>query len=81
MSATVTPLGGMLHDESMTFGHAIDLYIADMRAEGRITSDKTEVSYRACLNAHADDVGNRDPRSTFREDVTRTLRRWSHPNT
>jgi site-specific recombinase XerD len=70
----------MLHDESMTFGHAIDLYIADMRAEGRMTSDKTERTYRDCLYLHADDVGNRDPRYTNRQDVRKTLRRWENPN-
>jgi site-specific recombinase XerD len=30
--------------------------------------------------AHADDVDNRDPRKTGREDVKGTLRRWPHPN-
>src|SRR4051794_12669671 len=65
----------------MTFGHAIDLYVTDMRAEGRMTSDKTERAYRDCLHAHADDVNNRDPRYTNREDVKRTLRRWTNPNT
>ena len=71
----------MLHDESMTFGHAIDLYIADMRAEGRMNSDKTERAYRDCLNQHAEDVHNRDRRYTNRQDVKTTLRRWTNPNT
>jgi integrase len=30
---------------------------------------------------HAVDVEERDPRSTFREDVKRTLERWPNPNT
>lgn len=77
---TLAPDAPMLQ-ESMTFGHAIDLYIKDMWAEGRITSAKTEVSYRACLNLHAEDVGNRDPRYTNRDGVKRTLRRWTNPNT
>jgi integrase/recombinase XerC len=77
---TLAPDAPMLH-ERMTFGHAIDLYIADMRAEGRVNSDRTEIGYRACLNAHADDVGNRDPRYTNRQDVKTTLRRWTNPNT
>jgi len=65
----------------MTFGHAIDLYVADMRAAGRINSQRTEVSYRAVLEAHAGDVGNRDPRTIGRSDCKRTLRRWPNPNT
>jgi hypothetical protein len=51
-----------------------------MRA-GRMNSDATEVSYRACLNRHADVVGNRDPRYVGRADVKRTLAHWAHPNT
>ena len=33
-----------------------------------------------CLDRHGDDVDDRDPRYTNRDDVKRTLRRWSHPN-
>lgn len=65
----------------MTFNEAIDLYIADMRAQGRINSDRTEYGYRECLGYHSDDVANRDPRYTNRADVKKTLRRWAHPNT
>jgi integrase len=65
----------------MTFGEAIDRYIEDMRSQGRINSDRTEIGYRACLAAHADDVSNRDPRYTNKADVKRTLRRWANPNT
>jgi site-specific recombinase XerD len=65
----------------MKFSRAIDLYIADMRGEGRINSANTECGYRDTLNAHAADVDERDPRSTFREDVKRTLERWPNPNT
>ncbi len=60
---------------------AIDEFIRDKRAEGRINSDRTEAGYRLTLEAHARDVGNRDPRTVGREDVKRTLRRWEHPNT
>jgi integrase len=63
------------------FRDAIDRYIADQRSQGRINSDATEVGYRACLNRHADVVGNRDPRYTSRDDVKRTLAHWTHPNT
>jgi site-specific recombinase XerD len=64
----------------LTFRHAIDVYVADMRAQGRINSPNTERDYRITLDAHADDVTNRDPRLTNRDDVKRTLRRWPHPN-
>jgi site-specific recombinase XerD len=63
------------------FDVAIDEYFADMRAEGRITSDSTVRNYRAALEKHAEDIGNRDPRYTNRDDVKATLRRWTHPNT
>lgn len=65
----------------MKLSAAIDAYIADMRLEGRITSTRTERSYRDVLYVHTDDVGNRDPRTTGRQDVKRTLARWPNPNT
>jgi hypothetical protein len=63
------------------FDYAIDRYMADMRRLGRINSDRTEHSYYSYLMAHAEDVGNRDPRTIGRNDVKRTLARWPHPNT
>lgn len=65
----------------MKFDHAVDLYLSDQRAFGRITSDRTVVAYRSRLLAHAEDVKNRDPRTIGREDIKRTLARWEHPNT
>jgi hypothetical protein len=62
------------------FSTAIDDYIRERRSLGRINSDRTERDYRIVLNAHAEDVGNRDPAYTSKEDVKRTLRRWAHPN-
>lgn len=59
----------------MTFGAAIDAYIRDLRGQGRITSDRTERSYRSILAMHLADVQNRDPRLIGRDDVKRTLRR------
>ena len=52
-----------------------------MRSQGRLNSPSSERGYRLTLDAHAEDVGNRDPGKTGREDVKRTLRRWTHPNT
>lgn len=65
----------------MRFSAAIDQYCEDMHAEGRFNSALTERSYRHTLSLHAEDVGNRDPAKTGRDDAVRTLRRWSHPNT
>ena len=65
----------------MKFTSAIDAFIADAKAEGQINSPRTETSYRHALACHAEDVDNRDPRSTNRDDVKRTLRRYPHPNT
>jgi integrase len=63
------------------FTTAIDAFIRDKRSEGRINSDRTEAGYRLTLEAHAKDVGNRDPRTVGREEVKLTLQRWPHPNT
>jgi site-specific recombinase XerD len=59
---------------------AVDLFVADRRSQGRINSPNTEAAYRAKLDAHAEDVSERDPSKTGRDDVKRTLRRWEHPN-
>lgn len=65
----------------MRFTEGIDLYIADMYAQGRMTSAKSERSYRDPLLLHAEDCQYRDPTQTTRDDVKRTLRRWPNPNT
>ena len=65
----------------MKFYDAIDSYVADMRAEGKLNSPTSERGYRGTLNAHAGDVSNRDPRYIGRADVQRTLARWPHPST
>lgn len=63
----------------MRFDKAIDLFIADMRAQGRMRSQHTETSYRTTLEMHALDVSNRDPSKTGRLDAKRTLSRWDPP--
>jgi integrase/recombinase XerD len=63
------------------FRDAIEQYVVDMRSQGRLNSPSSERGYRSTLDAHAEDVGNRDPGKTGREDVKRTLQRWPHPNT
>lgn len=65
----------------MRFTAAVDTFVAEMWADGRFTSELTERSYRGTLSLHAEDVGNRDPSKVGREDVKRTLGRWSYPNT
>ena len=65
----------------MRFLDAVDRFIADWQAEGRINSPHTERAYRECLELHAVDVGGRDPGKTGKRDVQKTLGRWSHPNT
>lgn len=66
---------------AMRFVRAIDLFIEDQQAEGRINSPNTEREYRGTLRNHGEDVDNRDPAYTNRDDVKRTLARWPHPNT
>jgi integrase/recombinase XerD len=65
----------------MKFSAAVDRYVDDMGAQGRLNSPSSVRGYRATLEAHGEDVGNRDPAYVGREDVKRTLRRWKHPNT
>jgi integrase/recombinase XerC len=62
------------------FSDAIDRFEDDMRSQGRLNSESSVRGYRASLAWHADDVSNRDPRYTAREDVKRTLSRWRNPN-
>jgi integrase/recombinase XerD len=63
------------------FHAAIEEFVRDMRSQGRLNSESSVRGYRSTLEAHAEDVGNRDPAKIGREDVKRTLRRWPHPNT
>jgi integrase len=65
----------------MQFTQAIDLYIADMQAQVRLNSPSSVRGYRSTLEAHGEDVGNRDPAYVGREDVKRTLRQWPNANT
>lgn len=65
----------------MTFKQAVAIYVTDMKSEGRLNSAASEKSYWDLLMLHAEDVGNRDPRTTSRDDVKRTLRRWNNPTT
>lgn len=61
----------------MSMFSRIDEYVSEQFATGRFNSPNTEKGYRRTLHAHADDVGNRDPSKTNRDDVKRTLARWS----
>ena len=59
-------------DRSLHRGHALG---------GAHQQPASERSYRGTLDAHCDDLDNRDPSYVGRDDVKRTLRRWPHPNT
>lgn len=65
----------------MRLTDARNMFIRDMLEEGRIKPGGSERAYYDVLSWHAEDVGNRDPRTIGREDVKRTLRRWPNPNT
>jgi integrase/recombinase XerD len=64
----------------MRFTTAVDQFEDDMRLQGRLNSESSVRAYRGSLTRHAEDVSNRDPRYTNRDDVKRTLARWSNPN-
>jgi len=65
----------------VTFRQAIDAYIRDQQTSGRINSPATKKRYLHTLWLHAEDVDNRSPHVTNRDDVKGTLRRWPHANT
>ncbi len=65
----------------MKLTSSIDAFVSDMQAQGRLNSKGSEDAYRKTLVSHSEDVQNRDPRYTNRDDVKRTLGRWKHPNT
>jgi integrase/recombinase XerC len=71
----------MADDSPLTFASAVELYIEDMRALGRLAAERSTVEYRRALLQHASDAETSDPRATTRLDAKQTLRRWSHPNT
>lgn len=64
----------------MRFLDAVDRFIADQKAHGRMRSEHSERAYRRCLELHGEDVGGRDPSKVGKRDVMRTLERWPHPN-
>jgi integrase/recombinase XerD len=59
------------------FARAIDRFLDDMRTTGRITSKGSERAYTDVLRWHEQDSETPDPCKTTREDVRRTLRRWT----
>jgi site-specific recombinase XerD len=69
------------YDGPLDFERAIELYLDDMRALARLTTQRSMTEYRRTVRTHADDADSGDPRETTREHVKKTLRRWSHPNT
>lgn len=65
----------------MRFDASVEMFVRDMRAEGRIASPHTEASYRSRLDVLRKEISNRDPRTIGQDDIVRTLGRWSHPRT
>ncbi|MFN2617846.1 MAG: tyrosine-type recombinase/integrase [Thermoleophilaceae bacterium] len=66
---------------ALSFESATQLYLDDMRALGRLTTNRSAAEYRRTVRKHAEDSESADPGQTTRQDVKATLRRWSHPNT
>lgn len=82
MTATLTPARRAPTPRELSpFTHAIDDFIADMRAESRIASEHTETAYRTVLEIHSADVDHRHPAEVTKADVKRTLARWANPRT
>jgi integrase len=64
----------------MQWHDAVGEYLRDQQATGRISSDETVRCYQRTLVLHAQDTPA-GPLAASREDVKRTLARWTHPNT
>ncbi len=60
----------------MKFSAAVDAYIADLQAEGRINSPHTTLAYRTKLEHLGEVVENRDPAKVGAADVKAALARW-----
>ena len=67
--------------ESPGFERAIELFVEDMFALGRLTTERSIAEYRRTVRKHAEDAAGARPDATTRDEVKLTLRRWSHPNT
>lgn len=67
----------IVDDAPMNLMQAVDAWLAEDSANGRINSPHTLNSYRRTLQWHAEDTSNRDPRTIGKADVQRTLLRWA----
>lgn len=65
----------------MTFDEAIEAYLVEMQAEGRINSPHTMASYRSRLDTLSEQVRNCAPARVTVDDVAATLARWPNPST
>jgi site-specific recombinase XerD len=68
-------------DRCPRFERAVELFLEDMFALGRLTTERSAQEYRRTVRKHAEDAGGARPDATTRDEVKATLRRWSHPNT
>jgi site-specific recombinase XerD len=67
--------------DSPDFERAVELFLEDMVALGRLNTQRSVAEYRRTVRKHADDAGGAHPDATTRDEIKTTLRRWSHPNT
>src|SRR5919198_1253312 len=67
--------------DSPNFDRAIELFLEDMFALGRLNTEHSIAEYRRTVLKHAEDARGARPDATTRSEVKVTLRRWSHPNT
>ena len=65
----------------MRFDEAVEQYLREMVAEGRINSPHTLASYRSRLDVLGAEVANRSPHAVGVGDLDRTLARWPNPRT
>jgi integrase/recombinase XerD len=67
--------------DSLGFEQAIELFLEDAFALGRLTTARSAAEYRRTVRKHAADAAGLGPVDTGREQIKATLRCWEHPNT
>ncbi len=65
---------------TMSWPDAIEEYLRDQQQVGRVNSERTVRAYRRVLRVHARDTPA-GPLGASRDDIKRTLARWSNSNT
>lgn len=67
----------IVDDAPMNLMQAVDAWLAEDSANGRINSEHTRRSYRLALKRLSEEVDNRSPHTVGKADIQRTLAHWN----